>query len=64
MGRNNPVYYIPDEERHPLGLGWEFHRRGKRITDNPFPEGSQAWKDFQQGFNEFAEPGSRFKSLS
>ena len=60
MGRECPVYYIPDEQRHPLGLGWEYRRRGKSIDDNPFPAGSRQWKDFRQGFVEFAEPGSRF----
>jgi hypothetical protein len=64
MGRNDPVYYIPDKDRHPFGLGWEFHRRGKTVNDNPFPVDSQKWNDFRQGWEEFAEPGNRFKSLS
>ncbi len=42
--------YIKDEKRSAFGLGYEYCRRKRPMSENPFPKDSWKWVDFKQGW--------------
>lgn len=46
---------MPDEERTAFGLGWEYKRRGRPITDNPFPSDHWRFQFFRDGWFAFTD---------
>lgn len=49
------TYNCSDFERGAFSLGWEYHRRGRPIDDNPFDPGSNRHAWFQDGWEKFAD---------
>lgn len=46
-----PGRTIRDEDRSPLGLGWEYRRRGWKRGQCPLPRAD--WDEFFLGYDEF-----------
>ena len=47
------AFWLTDKERGYFGLGWEYRRRNRPITDNPFTEGHWGWDAFRDGYLAF-----------
>lgn len=47
-----PGRTVPDEERTPLGLGWEYARRGWKRSPCPLADQGQR-REFYRGWDEF-----------
>lgn len=47
------AFWLRDTERSPFGLGWEYARRGRDLTDCPFPLDTKESRQFSHGFAAF-----------
>lgn len=58
------VYYKTDRELAAYDLGWEYRRRERPITDNPFHPELEKWQWFRDGWKAFDDTGLRRRKKS